>query len=99
MPGPHSQDHARVRVEWGPVGAVHTLDAATTAVIVDVLSFTTTLSVAVDIGAEVYPYRWDQPSAPRWPGPEPMYSPPRCAIVRLSPDGWPSDWQPSPRQP
>ncbi|WP_298323707.1 2-phosphosulfolactate phosphatase [Haloactinopolyspora sp.] len=63
MPGPHSQDHARVRVEWGPVGAVHTLDAATTAVIVDVLSFTTTLSVAVDIGAEVYPYRWADDSA------------------------------------
>jgi 2-phosphosulfolactate phosphatase len=36
------------------------------AVIVDVLSFTTTLSVAIDAGIEVLPYRWRDASAVRY---------------------------------
>ncbi len=55
IPG-HDQSTYRLRLEWGPTGA----DAvpADVAVVVDVLSFTTTLTVAVERGIEVFPYRW-----------------------------------------
>lgn len=53
----HRQEAYRVRVEWGPTGA-QALAGATYAVVVDVLSFTTTLSVAVERGMTVWPYRW-----------------------------------------
>lgn len=44
----HRQSDYRVRFEWGPVGADAIVERAALAVVVDVLSFTTTLSVAVD---------------------------------------------------
>jgi 2-phosphosulfolactate phosphatase len=47
---------SRIRFEWGPTGA--SAVAAPVTVVVDVLSFTTTLSVAVERGMTVYPYRW-----------------------------------------
>lgn len=50
-------------MEWGPVGAAATVEDADIAVVVDVLSFTTTVSVAIDQGAVVYPYRWRDQSA------------------------------------
>lgn len=52
----HDQSSYRVRCEWGPTGAREV--AATYAVVVDVLSFTTTVTVALESGIEVYPYRW-----------------------------------------
>lgn len=52
----HTQSAHAVRFEWGPTGATAT--AADIAVVVDVLSFTTTLSVAVERGIEVLPFRW-----------------------------------------
>ena len=55
QPG-HDQSIHRVRCEWGPVGAEAI--AARLAVVVDVLSFTTTLSVAVERGIEVFPFAW-----------------------------------------
>lgn len=45
-----------VRFDWGPPGAAAL--AADVTVVVDVLSFTTTLSVAVERGIEVFPFRW-----------------------------------------
>lgn len=45
-----------VRLEWGPTGAAAV--AAPVTVVVDVLSFTTTLAVAVERGMVVYPFRW-----------------------------------------
>jgi 2-phosphosulfolactate phosphatase len=63
MATPYGQDRTRIRMEWGPVGAEHTASGAEFAVVVDVLSFTTTLSVALDRGAEVFPYRWQDESA------------------------------------
>jgi 2-phosphosulfolactate phosphatase len=59
----HAQRQARVRMEWGQAGAEAICQGADVAVIVDVLSFTTTLTVAIDAGAEVYPYRWNDESA------------------------------------
>lgn len=54
----HTQGSYRVRMEWGPTGAEATVPAAGVAVVVDVLSFSTTLDVAVGRGIEVLPYRW-----------------------------------------
>lgn len=59
MTGPHAahtQAAYGVRFEWGPTGAAAT--AAEIAVVVDVLSFTTTLTVAAERGIEVLPFRW-----------------------------------------
>ncbi|GAA3018641.1 hypothetical protein GCM10020229_32300 [Kitasatospora albolonga] len=48
-----------VRFEWGPVGAARLVRAGAAAlVVVDVLSFTTAVSVAVERGTRVYPYPW-----------------------------------------
>ena len=59
MPDPkpgHDQAAYAVRCEWGPTGA--SLVPADIAVVVDVLSFTTTVTVAVGRGIDVLPYRW-----------------------------------------
>jgi 2-phosphosulfolactate phosphatase len=45
-----------VRFDWGPSGAQAT--RAVMAVVVDVLSFSTTVTVAVERGMRVFPYRW-----------------------------------------
>ena len=47
-----------VRFDWGIAGARSVAEQADVAVVVDVLSFTTTLSVALDGGASVIPSRW-----------------------------------------
>ncbi|GAA5140807.1 hypothetical protein GCM10023340_01550 [Nocardioides marinquilinus] len=54
----HRQAGHRVRLEWGPTGAAAVAAGADIAVVVDVLSFTTTLTVAVERGITVYPFRW-----------------------------------------
>ena len=55
LPG-HDQSTYRLRMEWGPTGAEAV--PADYAVVVDVLSFTTTLTVALERGIEVFPFRW-----------------------------------------
>jgi 2-phosphosulfolactate phosphatase len=52
-----------VRMDWGLRGAQAISRGAEIVVIVDVLSFTTTVSVALDQGAEVFPYLWRDESA------------------------------------
>ena len=47
-----------LRFDWGLAGAISVADQVDVAVVVDVLSFTTTLSVALDGGASVIPSRW-----------------------------------------
>lgn len=50
-----------VRLDWGPVGAVAT--GAEVAVVVDALSFSTTVTVAVGRGMAVFPYPWREARA------------------------------------
>ena len=54
----HRQLEHRIRFDWGPTGATAIAEGADVAVVVDVLSFTTTLCVAVERGMDVLPYRW-----------------------------------------
>lgn len=54
----HRQLPFAVRFEWGLDGARAIASGADLAVVVDVLSFTTCVSVAVDRGAMVFPYPW-----------------------------------------
>lgn len=54
----HRQLGHRVRFEWGPTGAEAIGAGADLAVVVDLLSFTTTLTVAVERGITVLPFRW-----------------------------------------
>jgi 2-phosphosulfolactate phosphatase len=54
----HRQLGHRVRFDWGPTGADAIAEGADVAVVVDVLSFTTTLTVAVERGITVLPFRW-----------------------------------------
>ena len=54
---PYAQNGFGVRFEWGTNGAAAISAGASAMIVVDVLSFTTTLSVAVDAGIEVFPFR------------------------------------------
>ncbi|MDT0166324.1 2-phosphosulfolactate phosphatase [Actinotalea sp. AC32] len=54
----HGQSGFDVRLDWGLRGAECVAPGADRAVVVDVLSFTTTLSVAADRGIAVLPYPW-----------------------------------------
>ncbi len=54
----HRQSTFRIRFDWGPTGATAIADRADLAVVVDVLSFTTTLCVAAERGVTVLPYLW-----------------------------------------
>lgn len=58
---PYAQDGFRVGFDWGPVGA--DVVAGTLVAVVDVLSFTTAVTVAADLGIDVYPYRWRDETA------------------------------------
>lgn len=53
----------RVHLEWGPTGAEALAPTCDVAVVVDVLTFSTTVSVAADLGVRVVPYRWADASA------------------------------------
>jgi hypothetical protein len=49
----HRRASAALRLEWGPTGGAAISPGCGIAVVVDVLSFTTTLTVAVDTAAEL----------------------------------------------
>ena len=50
------QEPHGVRFDWGPAGAEHLAPASAGLVIVDVLSFSTAVTVAVEAGIRVFPY-------------------------------------------
>ncbi|MFJ2599052.1 2-phosphosulfolactate phosphatase [Streptomyces erythrochromogenes] len=52
-----------VRFEWGPIGAQRWAPDVACIVVVDVLSFTTSVTVAVEAGTRVYPYAWRDETA------------------------------------
>jgi 2-phosphosulfolactate phosphatase len=58
---PYTQQGFRVGFDWGPVGAAAV--PGSIVAVVDVLSFTTAVTVAVDLGIDVYPYRWRDETA------------------------------------
>ena len=62
----HGQAAYDVRLDWGPTGAralVADARPGDMAVVVDVLSFTTTLAVALERGIGVHPYPWAEADA------------------------------------
>ncbi|WP_037142501.1 2-phosphosulfolactate phosphatase [Rhodococcoides fascians] len=59
----HRQFTSTVRFDWGTSGASAIASGADVAVVVDVLSFTTTLTVAADAGTAVVPWAVGQASA------------------------------------
>jgi 2-phosphosulfolactate phosphatase len=52
-----------VRFEWGPTGAAKIASEESCLAIVDVLSFTTSVTVAVETGTRVFPYPWGDHTA------------------------------------
>ncbi|MEC3953155.1 2-phosphosulfolactate phosphatase [Nocardia sp. CDC153] len=56
LPAWSQQDGTGVRFEWGITGARALGPGCAAIVVVDVLSFTTSVSVAIDAGTRVYPY-------------------------------------------
>jgi 2-phosphosulfolactate phosphatase len=52
-----------IRCEWGLAGLTALLPTSDVFIIVDVLSFSTSVDLAVGNGALVYPYRWKDESA------------------------------------
>ena len=53
-----TQSEHRVRFEWGPMGLRTLAPTVDVVIVVDVLSFTTCVDVALGRGAEVFPYKW-----------------------------------------
>ena len=58
-----AQAGASVRLEWGPAAIEHLAGGVDCVVVVDVMSFSTCVDVAVARGARVYPYAWRDASA------------------------------------
>ena len=74
------QFRGRIRFDWGPTGAADAAEGVDLAVVVDVLSFTTTLTVAVERGITVLPYPW----------PKGAFTPTVCALLRHVAACWPA---------
>ena len=62
------QAEYEARCEWGLQGLLHLAPISDAVVIVDVLSFSTAVDIAVANGAFVLPYRWNDASAQQFAG-------------------------------
>jgi 2-phosphosulfolactate phosphatase len=80
---PTDQRGFAYRFDWGPNGLRALAPVADVVVLVDVLSFTTAVEVAVSRGATVLPYRWDN-------GSEAAFAAERGAVLagRRGSDSW-----------
>jgi 2-phosphosulfolactate phosphatase len=58
-----NQSEFDVRCEWGLQGVLQLVPISDVVVIVDVLSFTTCVEIAISRGAVVFPYQWKDKSA------------------------------------
>jgi len=58
-----AQSGSGVRFEWGASGAARLAPQVACLVVVDVLSFTTTVSVAVQMGMRIFPFRYGDATA------------------------------------
>ena len=63
MPDYYDQHEYDIRCEWGLSGIAELSPSSDVIIIVDVLSFSTSVDIAVGNGAIVYPYRGDERSA------------------------------------
>lgn len=63
MPDFRDQSVFDLRCEWGEHGLATLAPAAQLVVIIDLLSYSTTVDIALDRGAEVYPHPWKDASA------------------------------------
>lgn len=57
------QPGSGVRFDWGPAAATTLASTSACLVVVDVLSFTTSVTVAVEAGTRIFPYRWRDDTA------------------------------------
>ncbi|MEV8510786.1 2-phosphosulfolactate phosphatase [Dactylosporangium sp. NPDC051484] len=56
--GVHSQPGSGARFDWGPAGAAELARVCSILVVVDVLSFSTAVDIAVGRGIRVHPFPW-----------------------------------------
>ncbi len=61
--GIFNQQEFDIRLEWGLKGVEMLAPISDVVIIVDVLSFSTCVDVAIGMGASVYPYRWKDGTA------------------------------------
>ncbi|MEM9832729.1 MAG: 2-phosphosulfolactate phosphatase [Bacteroidota bacterium] len=59
----YNQAEFEIRLEWGLRGVEELAPVSDVVIIVDVLSFSTSVDIAVSRAAEVYPYRWKDETA------------------------------------
>ena len=57
------QQEFDIRCEWGEQGVAVLAPISDVVIIIDVLSFSTSVEVAVTQGATVFPYRWRDDTA------------------------------------
>src|SRR2546430_644752 len=75
-----------VRFDWGPIGAKALAPSSACLVVVDVLSFTTAVNVAVEAGTRVFPYPWRDESAASFAAQnDASLAVPRAALTNASP--------------
>ncbi|MEO5687635.1 MAG: 2-phosphosulfolactate phosphatase [Burkholderiaceae bacterium] len=85
-----SQNDFSVRLEWGAAAIRHLAPDVDCVIVIDIMSFSTCVSIAVERGADVYPYPWrDETSL--------QYGAERGALVANSKRHFAESWSLSPQ--